>query len=327
MAPRLLPALVLPVLLLAGCAASPGPLEVDPDPGAEQGGFPLSLSNCGVEVTIEAAPQRVVAIKSTSFEMMLALDLGDRVVGTAFLDGPVPERWADAAAGIPEIAERLPSEEVVLEASPDLVYAGWESAFTPDAAGDRAELAALGVASYVQPAACQSAGQPERLDFEEIFREITEAGGIFGVPERAAELVAEQRDLLDGLEPVEGGPTAVWWSSGTDTPYAGGGIGAPALLMETAGLVNIAADVDATWAPLGWEAIIAADPDVIVLVDSDWNSAEKKMQYLADNPATAAMTAVREGRYVIVPFAASEAGVRSVEAAVLIAEQVREPGP
>lgn len=325
MAPRLAPVLVVPALLLAGCASYPGPLEASP--AAEQGGYPLSISNCGVEIVIEAEPRRVVAIKSTSLEMMLALDLGDRIVGTAFLDGPVPERWADAAAGIPEIAERLPSEEVVLEAAPDLVYAGWESAFTPDAAGDRAELAALGVASYVQPAACQSAEQPENLDFEEIFREIAEAGGIFGVPERAVALVAEQRRELAALEPAAGSPTAVWWSSGTDTPYAGGGIGAPALLMETAGLVNIAGDVDATWAPLGWEAIIAADPDVIVLVDSDWNSAEKKMQYLAENPATAAMTAVREERYVIVPFAASEAGVRSVEAAVSIAEQVRELGP
>ena len=326
MAPRFAPLALVPALLLAGCAASvAAPSDSTPTP-TETSGFPLTLVNCGFEVTLDSAPERVVAIKSTSTEMMLALGVGDRIVGTAFQDGPVPEQWADAAAGIPVLAPKLPNEETVLAATPDLVYAGWESAFSPDAAGDREELASLGVASYVQPAACQSAGQPASLDFEEVFREIEEAGAIFGVPERAAELVAEQRAQLEDIEPAEGEPLALWWSSGTDTPYVGAGIGAPQLLLETAGFANVAADLDATWAPLGWEAIIAADPDVIVLVDSDWNSAEKKKAYLAGNPATAAMTAVQQQRYIVIPFAASEAGVRSVEAAASLATQYAELG-
>ena len=106
--------------------------------------------------------------------MLLALGLGDRIVGTAFQDGPVPDEWADAATGVPEISDFMPSEEAVLELEPDLVYAGWESAFAADAAGERDELASLGVASYVQPAACRSAQVPGKLDFDEIFREIGE---------------------------------------------------------------------------------------------------------------------------------------------------------
>ena len=323
MASRFAPLLLVPALLLAGCAASPA-VSQTPPPSDDPAAFPLTIDNCGTEVTFDAAPQRVVTIKSTSTEMMLALGLGDRIVGTAFQDGPVPDAWADAAAGIPSLAPKMPNEETVLEAEPDLVYAGWESAFTPDAAGARDELAALGVASYVQPAACQSAEQPTKLDFDEVFREIEEAGVVFGVADRAAELVAEQRAELDGIEKASGSPTALWWSSGTDTPYVGAGIGAPQLLLETAGFANIVGDVASTWSPLGWEAIIAADPDVIVLVDSDWNSAQHKMDYLAGNPATAAMAAVQQQRYIVVPFAASEAGVRSVEAAASIADQWRE---
>lgn len=323
MAPRFAPLLLVPALLLAGCAASPAVSQTSP-PSDAPAAFPLTIDNCGTEVTLAAAPQRVVTIKSTSTEMMLALGLGDRIVGTAFQDGPVPERWAADAAGIPSLAPKMPNEEAVLEAEPDLVYAGWESAFSPDAAGARDELATLGVASYVQPAACQSAEQPTKLDFDEVFREIEEAGAIFGVPDAAAAVVTEQRAQLADIEKASGAPTALWWSSGTDTPYVGAGIGAPQLLLETAGFTNIAADVASTWSPLGWEAIIAADPDVIVLVDSDWNSAQHKMDYLAGNPATAAMTAVQQQRYIVVPFAASEAGVRSVEAAASIADQWRE---
>lgn len=326
MAPRFAPLLIVPALLLSGCAASvaaPQNPESSP-PAADPAGFPLTLENCGFTQTLDAAPERVITIKSTSTEMMLALGVGDRIIGTAFQDGPVPAEWTDAAAGIPVLAPKLPNEETVLAAEPDLVYAGWESAFSPDAAGARDELAGLGVASYVQPAACQSSGQPVQLDFEEVFREIGEAGALFGVPEAAAEVVAAQRTQLAGIEAASGSPTALWWSSGTDTPYVGAGIGAPQLLLETAGLVNIAGDVDATWTPLGWEAIIAANPDAIVLVDSDWNSASKKMDYLASNPATAAMTAVQQQRYIVVPFASSEAGVRSVEAAASIAAQWAE---
>ena len=46
-----------------------------------QTGYPLTLDNCGVTVTLPGSPQRVVTIKSTATEMLLALGLGDRIVG------------------------------------------------------------------------------------------------------------------------------------------------------------------------------------------------------------------------------------------------------
>jgi len=182
---RLPALLVLPVVvaLLAGCAAP----AVPETPTAEA----VTVENCGVPVTFDVPPQRVVTIKSTSTEMMLALGVGDRIVGTAFQDGPVPEEWAADAADLPEISDFMPSEEAVLELEPDLVYSGWESAFAADATGERDELAALGVASYVQPAACRSADVPAKLTFDEVFREIQEAADIFGVS--ADDLLADSR--------------------------------------------------------------------------------------------------------------------------------------
>ena len=95
--------------------------------------YPLSIDNCGVALTIEAAPQRVVAIKSTAAELLLSLGLEDKLVGLAFLDGPLPE--ALGGADIPVLSEKLPSQEVVLEVEPDFVYGGWESNFAADGAG------------------------------------------------------------------------------------------------------------------------------------------------------------------------------------------------
>lgn len=314
------PVLAAAALILSGCAATAPPAAETPaaaDPAA-----PVTVDNCGFEVTFDAAPERVVTIKSSTTEALLALGLGDHIVGTAFQDGPVPEQWSADAAGLASIADKVPSEEVVLELEPDLVFAGWESNFSAEGAGERDELLTLGVASYVSPAACQSSGQPDPLTFENIFADLEQLGAIFRVD--ASALVDEQRSTLESLAPAGDGRSALWYSSGSDTPYVGAGIGAPQLVLDTVGLTNVAGEVDATWAPFSWEAVVDADPDFIVLVDATWNTAASKIEMLEANPATANLSAVQNSRYLIVPFAASEAGVRSVEAAASLNSQIEE---
>ncbi len=284
---------------------------------------PLTLDNCGTTVSIPAPPERVVTIKSTALEMLLALGLGDRIVGRAFEDGPVPAEWTGEAEGIPVLSEKLPSHEVVLETEPDLVYGGWESNFTADGAGTRDSLAALGIASYVAPAACKGAGhKPSALTFDDVFSEIAEIGRIFDVGDRADALIAEQRAMLATLPEARERRSALWYSSGTKVPYVGGGAGGPQMTMTALGLDNIFADIDDTWASASWEAVAAADPDVIVLVDSSWNSAEKKKALLAGDPLLSKLTAVQNERYLIIPFPASEPGVRSVPATLDLAGQL-----
>ena len=314
----------LTTALLAGCVTSPTEAAPASAPAA---GYPLVLDNCGVEVTVPAPPQRIVAIKSSAIEMVLALGAGDRIVGTGYPDGPVPEQWAGPE--LPQLSDRVPGAEVVLQTEPDLVYAGWESNLTAEGAGERAMLADLGVATYVSPSACEDpAYRPDPLTFETVFAEITEVGRLLGEPEAAAALVAEQRAALGAITPDDRGLSALWWSSATDTPFVGAGIGAPQMLMDAAGLTNVAAGVADTWVSMSWEQIAEYDPDVIVLVDSEWNSAEKKLAYLADHPLASLLSAVRADRFLVVPFAGTEAGVRNVAtAAALTAALAAVPGP
>lgn len=302
-------------LLLAGCATASG----TPVPSSTN---TIPIDNCGVEVPVAAAPQRVIAIKSTSTEMLLALGLGDRIVGTAFQDGPVPAKWAAAASGIPVLADKVPSQEVVLNANPDFIYAGWESNFSADGAGTRSELANLGIRTYVSPSACKEAAyQPERLTFDDIDQEINQIAAIFHVDD--ASLLAEQHAALAAIRKDARGLSALWFSSGSDIPYVGAGIGAPQLILDTVGLRNIAADVKDTWASYNWESVIAANPNVIVLVDASWSTAEKKIGVLEGNPATAKLDAVKNHRYLIIPFASSEAGVSTVDAAADLSAQLK----
>lgn len=318
-------------LLLGGCGAV-GPSPTDPGAAGSATRLhvpasPTTLDNCGHPVELGSPPQRIVTVKSSALETVLALGLGDRVVGAAFLDGPVPAAYADAAASIDVIADRAPGAEATLALEPDLVWSGWESTFSADAVGDRAALESLGVATYVSPSACKEPGyQPDPLTFDDVFAEIEEAGTLLGAQAAARDLVAEQREALAAVTPDTRGLTALWYSSGTDTPYVGAGIGAPQMLMEAVGLTNIAGGVHDTWTSYGWEQVAVDDPDVIVLVDATWNTADHKIAALESNPATAGLTAVREQRYVIVPFAATEAGVRNVAAAADLSRQLAALG-
>lgn len=288
---------------------------------AQAAAYPLTLDNCGHAITIDAAPERVVTIKSTATEMLLSLGLGDRIVGVGFQDGPLPPHLVLAGAGLPVLSDKLPSQEVVLEVEPDFIYGGWESNFAADGAGERPTLAGLGVATYVAPAACRSI-KPAKLTFEQLFDQIGELGAIFGADDAANSLIADQQAALNAIAPDPRGLTALWYSSGTKTPYVGAGSNAPAMIMEALGLTNIYADVDEGWTSASWEAIVDANPDVIVLVDAAWNSAEQKKTLLAENPITSQLDAVINQRYLIIPFPASEAGIRNVPATADMAAQL-----
>lgn len=284
-----------------------------------QTAYPLHIENCGFPLEFAAPPERVVTIKSTATEMLLALGLGDRIVGVGFQDGPVPRQWA--VDDLPVLSDKLPSQEVVLEAEPDLIYGGWESNFAADGAGERATLQALGVASYVSPAACRSV-KPAKLTFEGLFEEIAEIGEIFDAEPAAQALIEQQKAELASVAADSRGLTAVWYSSGTKTPYVGAGNNAPAMIMEALGLGNIMADQDEGWISASWEAVVDANPEVIILVDAAWNSAEQKKHLLAENPITSQLDAVMNQRYLVLPFPASEAGVRNVGAVVDMAAQL-----
>lgn len=335
--------MLVSALALTGCASQP----VDPSP-ADSGAPGASaddattLVDCGVDVTPMTHPaERIVAVKSTAAELVVALGLGDALVSTAFLDGPLV--GADGSPIDAPTIEGMPSREAVLGLEPDAVVAGWESAFAPEAVGDRAALHELGVTTWVSPAACWSTDVPA-LTWDALLDEFADAGAALGVPEAGAALADEQRAVLEAIEPVggaagesndsgdsagdadTGGLQALWYSSGEDAPYVGAGSGAPQLVLETAGLTNVAADIDETWTTVSWEALAASEPDVIVLVDAPWHTAQSKIDRLQANPATAELQAVRDERYVVIPFPQAEAGVGSVAAAQAVADAVRAMG-
>ncbi len=48
--------------------------------------YPIGITNCGVQQWVPDAPERAVTMNQGATEVMLALGLEDRMVGTAYLD-------------------------------------------------------------------------------------------------------------------------------------------------------------------------------------------------------------------------------------------------
>ncbi|MFI0421126.1 ABC transporter substrate-binding protein [Spongiactinospora sp. 9N601] len=337
-------AAVTAVLLIAGCASQARPQAATGTPGF----VPVTVTDCtGVESVVKAPPKRVVVLTPSVLELLLWLGLGDRVaaIGQQPRPGSLPPRFAAQVAAIPALSGKytagsgyqpVPREEL-LSAEPDLVLGGFSSNFEAAGAVSQADLAAAGIPSYLAlSTACKSAATAPQTGFDLVWRDLGNLGRIFGVPDRAAKVIAEMRRKAAGIE-APGERPGVFpfeYDEGTATPSAPGNRQAINAVIETAGGRNVFSDRDEAYTKVGWEEVVARDPQVILVIiydkgdpaanDARFAEAER---FLVGNPALRGVRAVREKRFArLVYESASVGGVRNADAAVELAGQLRPAG-
>ncbi|OII67300.1 ABC transporter substrate-binding protein [Streptomyces sp. CC77] len=301
-------------LLTAGCGSAKD-TPADPKaaaPSAE--GFPVTIDNCGVKTTYDKPPARVVTIHQHPAELMLALGLKDRMVGTAFPDSAVlPELEKDFAA-IPELAEREPSFETVLDAEPDLVYGGYGSAFDEKEGRSRKAFADAGIDTHLNREYCGK----KQVTMQDTYDEVRTVGRIFGVPDRADKLVAElQAEIGEAAAAVKGAPEVpvFVYDSGDKSAFTAGGKSLGTELIRLAGGKNVFADLDEVFGDASWEQVVARKPEVIAIYDyAGSGSVEQKKEFLLAQPALKDVPAIRNKRFVVLPLTATLVGVRSAYA-------------
>ncbi|MDT6983500.1 ABC transporter substrate-binding protein [Streptomyces lusitanus] len=302
------------VLLTTGCGSSDGTDGDGKATAAAPAGFPVTVDNCGVRTTYDEPPSRVVTIHQHPAELMLALGLKDRMVGTAFPDSAVlPELEKDYEA-IPELAEREPSFETVLDAEPDFVYGGYGSAFDEKEGRSREAFADAGIDTYLNREYCGK----KKVTMQDTYDEIRTIGTIFGVPDRAAKLVADlQSRVGKATAAVEGGSrvSVFVYDSGDKSAFTAGGKSLGTELIRLAGGENVFADLDDVFGDVSWEQVVERKPDVIAIYDyAGAGSVEEKKRYLLSQPALADVPAVRNKRFVVLPLTATLVGIRSAYA-------------
>ncbi|MFD8522512.1 ABC transporter substrate-binding protein [Streptomyces capillispiralis] len=302
------------VLLTTGCGASDESGADAEATAAAPEGFPVTIDNCGVKTTYDKPPSRVVTIHQHPAELMLALGLKDRMAGTAFPDSAVwPELKKDYES-VPELAEREPSFETVLDAEPDLVYGGYGSAFDEKEGRSRKAFADAGIDTYLNREYCGE----KTVTMKDTYDEIRTIGKIFGVPDRADELVADLEDRVGkAAATVEGEPElpVFVYDSGDKSAFTAGGKSLGTELIRLAGGENVFTDLDDVFGDVSWEQVVERKPEVIAIYDyAGAGSVEEKKKFLLSQPALADVPAIRNKRFVVLPLTATLVGIRSAYA-------------
>ncbi|MEQ8144798.1 ABC transporter substrate-binding protein [Streptomyces sp. OP7] len=302
------------VLAAAGCGSSDEGGGDAKAGAAVPAGFPVTIDNCGVTTTYDEPPSRVVTIHQHPAELMLALGLRDRMVGTAFPDSAVlPELRKDYGT-IPELAETEPSFEKILDVEPDFVYGGYGSAFAENEGRSRKAFADAGIDTHLNREYCGK----KRVTMKDTYDEIRTIGKIFGVPDRAEKLVADLEGRVDkATGKVEGEPEVpvFVYDSGDKSAFTAGGKSLGTELIRLAGGENVFTDLDDVFGDVSWEQVVERRPEVIAVYDyAGAGSVEQKKKFLLSQPALADVPAVRNERFVVLPLTATLVGIRSAYA-------------
>lgn len=300
-------------IALTACGGAQNVVGAEPKVAGEGATtYPLTLENCGKEVTFQAAPQRAVTMNQSAAEILIHLGLSDRIVGTGYEIDKVPEEIAAEYDKIPMLSAHGQEikHEALLEAQPDFAYSSFASFFTPTQSGERDVLHGLGVPTYLTEFDCAYHEAVADARFELLFEEYRNLAKIFDVPTAGDRLVAEQQTVIDdGLEAakrIEGTPTVMWfYSTFAGTPWAAGPGGMPQHVSELVGVRNIFDDASTKWAEVSWDEVAARNPDVIILADltrgEPGDTAQEKIELLKNDPLTSKLDAVANDRLLIIP--------------------------
>lgn len=312
---------VLTVLTLVGALTACGGAET-PDSQASSDrpaeGFPVTVENCGRELTFDEPPSRVVTGYVPALETLIAIGVEDTIIGRARFDDqgegegflPGHEEIYDA---IPEISETgdLPAKEEMLALGADLVISSGNSTYDPANGGATVEELQAGGTQVFQTGGYCSPETVNEYQLEDSIEDIRDLGVIFGVQLEAesvaADLEAQLADVDERVGDLE--PVRVIAADPVEGVFSVLGEGIGTTLIERAGGINIFADAD-FYAEVNIEEVVAADAQAYAVLDYLPTTTEERIS--AIEAAAPDSEGVREQRFIVVPSPVVHPGYRTV---------------
>jgi iron complex transport system substrate-binding protein len=203
----------------------------------------------GRTVKVEATPQRIISLAPSHTETLYALGLADRLIAvTDYCNYPAEAEDKPSIGGF-----STPNIEEVVALSPDLVLATviHEVEVIPQLEGYGLTVVAT---------------DPKTID--EVIEAITLIGQVTGAEKEATSLLDDMQSRVKAVtdktgELSEAQKPKVLYIVWHDPLKAAGSGTLHDELMRTAGGINVAGDVDG-YAAISLEAVITADPDVMI---------------------------------------------------------------
>jgi len=209
-----------------------------------------ATDSSGTTLTLDAPASRIVSHSPALTEILFAIGAGDRVVAADEFSNYPPE-----TANLPKVTYSSPEPEQDLAFEPDLVL------FSGRQEGNLEHFRALGIPVFFLR---------EPTDLEGVFVSIRTLGTLTGHEDEAEAVIADMQERLDAvvaaLEDVEVGPV-VFYEITADlyTVSPNSFIGAALSVLKVR---NVAEGTEGAFPQMSSEAIVEANPDVILMADA-----------------------------------------------------------
>lgn len=303
-------------LLLASCSTSAPATEETvvqevtstdqpptPSPTKEPASiWPMTLiDGLGRQVTLEAAPERIVSLSPSNTEILYAAGAGSLVVGnTEYCDYPEEAQSITKVGGF---SASTISVETIVSLEPDLVLANDSGHGPVIEALDQANIPVYAV---------------QASSFEDIYSNLELVGMFAGSEDVAAKVVEGMKVRIAAVEEAtatvvqEERPT-VFWEIWDDPLMTSGSNTFSAQMIEIAGGVSIFSELTEDYPQVSVEEVVSRNPAVIM--GPDTHGDKLVIDQLADRPGWEGIEAVIDGRiYLIDGDSSSRPGPRLVDA-------------
>lgn len=260
-----------------------------------------------VETSAEtAAPQRIITLNGTLTEIVSAIGLEDRIVGT-----DVTSKYPEAVNALPKLGhDRGIRAEGILSLSPDLVLAN-EGQLEPAVEG---QIRQAGIRLMLFTPRNSIAGTKEL---------IAQVADSLHRIEESLKLADAIEEGLAAVVPIQPAPKVLFiYARGAGTLLVAGEGTPIQSLIELAGGTNAISDFS-DFKPLTPEALVAANPDVVLL----FNTGAEQLQgneALMRVPGMASTNAGRDQAFITLqPVVMAGFGPRVGEAVALLNKELR----
>lgn len=291
---------------------------------AEATQYPLTIHSCNREVTFKEAPKHAVSHDINMTQMMLALGLKSKMAGYSGVSGwkSVTPEMQSLLDGLPELAAKYPSVETLLNANVDFFFAGWDYGMRVGGDLTPQTLQPLGINVYELTESCAFVMKRPAATLDDTYNDLRNLGKIFDVQDRANALIADMQSQVAEVRkdlPAEK-PRVFLYDSGEDRAMTSGRLGMPQALIDAAGGRNVLDDVEASWTRVNWETVVERNPQVIVIVDYSEITAEQKIEFLLKNKALQSVDAIKNQRFIVIPYVQATPGIDNVLAVETLAK-------
>ncbi|GAB3756507.1 ABC transporter substrate-binding protein [Microlunatus parietis] len=312
--------------LITACGAAPAA------PAGSGGSYPMTIENCGRQVTLPAKPERLYVIGGEAGTIVEAAGGAASVAVFSPLVGEPLGKAEGAfsqATNTPIKSSKDISREVIIAAEPDLLVTYGLNEFAPE------DLAAAGIPTIILSGYCGGfgAGQSEVQDpLEGVYQDVETLGRVLGTDETARAAAAELRSrvaaIRDGARqtpPSNSKAAGVFVVSG-DSPL--GAYGSRSMLhqqMEAVGLTNVFESTSERYFEPNVEALIAAQPERIIALHEPGDTTEEQARLAVNGrPELRSLPAVSSDAVHVLSFFYSGHGTLAVDGLERLAELLRD---